>query len=196
MACPYQVVVAKSPSDPLSFRFEGGFIDLGTSLTTGVGCRIEAFSTASANQRKIIFGADVQINDYVHISAMEKVVIGDSVLIASHVYISDNSHGCYKGDAYDTPPTVSPKERPYYVAPVNIGNRAWIGEGAIILPGVTIGDGAVIGAHSVVNRNVPVGCIAAGVPARIVKRWDDNAQKWIKVKNNKISTDDNGIGSV
>lgn len=74
------------------------YIDLGSSLTTGVGCRLEAFATETARDGiKIIFGHDVQINDYVHISAIEKVEIGDGVLMASHVYISDNSHGVYGG---------------------------------------------------------------------------------------------------
>ena len=64
------------------------------ALTTGKGCRLEVFST---KEKKLFFGNDVQINDYVHISVMSSVSIGDNVLMASHIYIADNSHGFYGG---------------------------------------------------------------------------------------------------
>ena len=57
------------------------FIDFGSRLTTGKGCRLEVFST---KEKKLFFGNDVQINDYVHISVMSSVSIGDNVLMASH----------------------------------------------------------------------------------------------------------------
>lgn len=155
-------------------------VDLGTSLTTGCNCRIEAFLSGDDYKKKIVFGDRVQINDYVHISAIQSVKIGDDVLMASHVYISDNSHGSYKGDENDTSPDIIPTKRPYYVAPVAIGNRVWIGEGVIVMPGVTIGDGAIIGAHSVVNKDIPANCIAVGSPARIIKRWNNEIKKWEK----------------
>lgn len=56
----------------------------------------------------------------------------------------------------------------------------WIGEGVIIMPGVTIGDGSIIGAHSIVNKDVPENTIAAGSPAKIIKHWNDITQKWEK----------------
>ena len=155
-------------------------VDLGKRLTTGVGCRIEALLTETNNGKKIVFGSNVQINDYVHISALNHVTIGDDVLMASHVYISDNSHGSYKGDDNDTSPDIQPIKRHYWVAPVKIGARVWLGEGVIIMPGVTIGDGVIIGAHSVVSHDIPANSIAAGSPARIIKYWDENTHKWIK----------------
>lgn len=74
------------------------FIDLGEGLTTGKYCRIEAYpvdSGSAGNVKKLIFGKNVQINDFVHISAGKKVFIGDNVLIASKVFISDILHGSY-----------------------------------------------------------------------------------------------------
>lgn len=156
-------------------------IDLGRGLTTGCNCRIEAFKTGDDAKKKIIFGERVQLNDYVHISAIESVKIGDDVLIASHVYISDNSHGSYKGDKDDTSPNITPIKRPYYVSSVKIGSRVWLGEGVIIMPGVTIGDGVIIGAHSIVNKSIPSNTIAVGSPAKVVKKWDGNNNKWIKL---------------
>lgn len=75
----------------------GGYIDLGKGLTTGVGCRLEAFRMNDDRHKRIIFGNNIQMNDYVHISAIEKVEIGSNVLMASHIYISDNSHGFLRG---------------------------------------------------------------------------------------------------
>lgn len=157
-------------------------IDLGRGLTTGVGCRLEAFITGQSNQQsKLIFGDRVQLNDYVHLSAIDSIRIGNDVLMASHVYISDNSHGLYKGTVDDSSPDVAPVNRPYYVAPVHVGDRVWIGEGAIIMPGVTIGEGAIIGAHSIVNTNIPDNSIAVGSPAKVIKKWNDNLNKWEKI---------------
>lgn len=165
------------------FVLRGGvMVKWGTELTTGVGCRIEAFIADGDKSKKIKLGNRIQLNDYVHISALKSVEIGDDVLMASHVYISDNSHGSYKGDEDDTSPDIEPAKRPYYVAPVKIGNRVWIGEGAIIMPGVHIGDGAVIGAHSIVNKDVPPETIAVGGPARVVKRWNSVLQRWVRVE--------------
>lgn len=156
-------------------------INLGQQLTTGFYCRIEAFISSDNNSPKINFGKNIQLNDYVHISAIHSVEIGDDVLMASHVYISDNSHGSYSGDENDTDPTIPPIKRSYYVAPVKIGNRVWLGEGVIVMPGVTIGDGAIIGAHSVVNKSIPSNCIAVGAPAKIVKQWNNTTNRWEKI---------------
>ena len=54
-------------------------------------------------------------------------------------------------------------------APIRLGDRAWVAARAIVLPGITIGAGAVVGAGSVVTRDIPEGCVAAGNPARIVR---------------------------
>lgn len=163
------------------FTIRGGkMIDWGKKLTTGVGCRIEAFIADENSNSKIHFGDRIQLNDYVHISSVKSVTIGDDVLIASHVYISDNSHGSYKGDKNDTSPLIIPTKRPYYTAPVKIGNRVWIGEGVIIMPGVTIGNGSIIGAHSIVNKDIPENTIAVGSPAKVIKHWDEITQKWEK----------------
>lgn len=156
------------------------FIDPGENLTTGVGCRLEAFSPHGG--RTMHFGKNVQMNDYVHICAMQDVTIGDNVLMAGKIYISDNSHGCYKGSpGEDISPDVPPIQRSYRTAPVHVGDNVWIGEGVVILPGVTIGRGAVIGANSVVNRDIPAATIAVGQPARPVKRFDPVTRIWQKI---------------
>ena len=157
------------------------YISFGKALTTGVGCRIEAFRLNGEPPPVLRFGERVQLNDYVHICALQDVEIGNDVLMASHVYISDNSHGSYKGDDFDSSPAEAPIGREYHTTPVKIGDRVWIGEGVMILPGVTIGDGAIIGAHSVVSSNIPSECIAVGAPARIVKKYNHSSKKWERI---------------
>lgn len=156
-------------------------IDFGERLTTGVGCRLEGFDGINPNEIKLHFGKNVQINDYVHIVAMDNITIGDNVLMASHVFISDNSHGSYKGDYRDSSPEIPPTERQYSTSPIKIGKNCWIGEGVVIMPGVEIGAGCVIGAHSIVNKNIPPKTIAVGAPANVVKIWDDENHRWKKV---------------
>jgi acetyltransferase-like isoleucine patch superfamily enzyme len=118
------------------------------------------------------------MGDNVHIVAHEAVVIGDNCLIASKVFISDTSHGGYSGVTGHTSPTVPPALRPMYTRAVTIGNNVWIGENVSILLGVTIADGCIIGANAVVTNDVPRDCIALGVPARTVKRFNSDSQEW------------------
>lgn len=150
----------------------------GRNFTAGVGCRIDAF--AEREGFKIYFGNDVQVNDYVHIAAVEKVSIGNNVLIASKVFISDHNHGGYSGDVHSAP-DVPPANRPIISSPVIIEDNVWIGEFVSVLPGVTIGKGSIIGANSVVTSDIPANSIAVGAPARVIKRFDFEISKWVCV---------------
>ncbi len=60
-----------------------------------------------------------------------------------------------------------------------IGDNVWIGEHVSVLPGVTVGDGAILNAHAVVTKDVPAGTIVAGVPARVIKRWSEEDGRWL-----------------
>jgi acetyltransferase-like isoleucine patch superfamily enzyme len=71
------------------------------------------------------------------------------------------------------------------VAPISVGNNVFIGMHSIILPGVTIGDNCVIGAGSVVTKSIPDGCVAAGVPARVLKSTEEY---WQRVKDRVVNT--------
>lgn len=156
-------------------------IKFGKNLTTGKHCRLEAFIADGDKSEKIFLGDDIQFNDYVHISALKQIIIGNNVLMASNVYISDNSHGYYKGTKDDTDPFIPPQKRIYFVDPVVIGDNVWIGEGAIIMPGVKIGKGAVIGAHSIVNSDIPENNLAVGAPAVPIKHYNPITKMWEKV---------------
>lgn len=165
------------------FVLRGGkFVDFGKGLTTGYWCRFEVHTTNEDMKKRIILGDNIQMNDYVHICALDRVEIGDNCLFASHIYISDNSHGRYDGSENDSSPDQAPDHREYITAPVKIGKNCWLGEGVIVMPGVTIGDGCVIGAHSIVNKDIPAASIAVGSPARVVKQYDWEKNCWVKVQ--------------
>lgn len=162
---------------PIDLR-NAGLIQFGRDMVTGFGCRFEAYSQSNEKQKLLIFGDNVEINDYVHITAMQGVSIGNNVLIASKVYISDSTHGSYSGDEYDSSPHSIPKERPLVTKKVTIGDNVWLGEFVSVLPGVNIGSGTIVGANSVVTKSLPANVIAVGSPAIPIKRFNGETQRW------------------
>ena len=152
-------------------------ITLGDGLTTGVNVRLDAFRIRG-NQTILSIGRNVHINDSVHIGAIEKVVIGDNVLIASRVFISDHNHGNYQISDHLSNPGIPPIKRPLSSKPVFIGNNVWLGEQVCVLSGVSIGDGAIIGANSVVTHDIPSNTIAAGNPACVIRIFDTRKKLW------------------
>lgn len=106
----------------------------------------------------------------------------DNTLIASKVFISDNNHGNYNSDIQSKPNT-APIDRELFSKEVHIGRKVWIGEFVSILPGDTIGDGSIIGSRSVVSKDIPAFSIAVGSPARVIKLYDRNTNKWVKINN-------------
>lgn len=163
---------------PIDIRGKKG-IDFGKKLTTGYGCRFESFS--EDEEKTLLLGNNVQINDYCHINAFKSVKIGDNVLIASKVFITDLEHGSYIGDENDSNPNSIVKDRPLSSKPVIIGNNVWIGELCSVLPGVTIGDNSIIGANSVVTKSIPANSIAVGNPAKVIKQFNFSTNRWERI---------------
>ena len=96
-----------------------------------------------------------------------KITIGDNVFIAPNVCIVTEEH------AMDVKQRLEGLE---YTHPVTIGNNVWICTGAIILPGVTIGDNSVIGAGSVVTKDIPANSLAVGNPCRVIRTLEQNRE--------------------
>lgn len=135
------------------------FLGSGIVLTA---CEVEPFTV------KIIIGNNCMFGDYNHITASNKITIGDNIRTGKDVLITDNAHG----NVNDIEQLkLHPNYRPVVSkGAVIIGNNVWIGEKASIMPNVTIGDGAVIAANAVVTKDVPAYSVVAGCPAKIIKR--------------------------
>lgn len=155
------------PQDLTSLGEEHICIGMGTTIHEH--CIITAWESTCAGgdfHPNIVIGKNCSIGEYNHITSTNKIVIGDNLLTGRWVTITDNSHGETDAATLHIPPLmrlVTSK------GPVIIGNNVWIGDKATILSGVTIGDGVVIGANSVVTKDVPEYSIVAGNPAKIIK---------------------------
>lgn len=165
-------------------------ITIGKNLIAGDFLKLEAvtrFREQSFTPR-IVIKDNVSMNDFVHIGATNYIEIGNNVLMASKIFISDHNHGVYRGDGQSRP-SLPPAERVLTSdQSVVIGDNVWIGEFVAILPGTIIGQGAIIGANSVVSGEIPPFSIAVGSPARVVKQFNDSTGSWEplarKVKEN------------
>ncbi|MBI4559340.1 MAG: acyltransferase [Candidatus Hydrogenedentes bacterium] len=108
---------------------------------------------------QIEIGSNVTINDGVTIVAYDRVTIGDWSLVGEYSSIRDANHGIAMNG-------IPIRRQPHVATLVRIGSDVWLGRGVCVLKGVEIGDGAIVGANSVVTKNVAAGAIVAGAPAR------------------------------
>ena len=148
------------------------FISIGDNFVTLSNTRIEAVIEYGGKQYspRITIGNNVTLNTDCHIGCTHSITIGNNVLIASRVYISDHAHGNL--DASDI--GIGPHLRPLSSkGPVIIGDNVWIGNGVCVMPGVTIGANSVIGANTVVTKNVPPNAIFVGSPGRVLRLLND-----------------------
>lgn len=139
-------------------------------IAVGADTRFGDYIYLTAWKRKIdpvlTIGANCEFGAMNHITCSNSITIGDNVLTGKWVTITDNSHGNVSLEDM----MISPLLREIVSkGPVRIGNNVWIGDKVTILPGVNIGDNAIIGANSVVTKNVPAFSVACGNPATIVK---------------------------
>ena len=173
----------------LKSRGEGIYIDPSVRLygpeyiAIGAGTRIELDSRLQAIdwyppsgqrfQPEIIIGERCFIEFFVHIGACYRVEIGNDVTIASGCYISDHQH------RYDDPLTPISLQPLTEEGHVIIGDDSFIGERACVFSNVTIGRHVVVGANSVVTKNIPSYCVAAGVPARVLRHYSFEQKAWV-----------------
>ncbi len=109
--------------------------------------------------KNIVVGEGVFINACCHFQDHGGVVIGDGCQIGHNVVFATLNHGFAPEDRQNT-----------YPAPITLGRNVWVGSNATILPGVTIGDNAIVGAGAVVSRDVEANTVVGGVPARPIKQ--------------------------
>ncbi|HEM4053474.1 TPA: DapH/DapD/GlmU-related protein [Streptococcus suis] len=157
------------------------YIDFGKELTTGRHCRFDVISEHA--EKVLILGTKVNVGDGVRISCVERICIGNNVLIGSRVLLIDNSHGTYTGNVQDSP-KMPPNERKIFSKEIKIEDNVWIGEGAVIQAGVTVGFGSIVAANSVVTKSVPPQTIVGGVPAVPLKKFEPITGTWERIKGN------------
>ena len=127
----------------------------------GEGCYIEPPFYANWGGAHCHFGRDIYANFGLTLVDDTHIYVGDYTMFAPHVTVATAAH----------PILPEPRLQQYeYNLPVRIGRNCWIGAGAIILPGVTIGDNTVIGAGSVVTHDIPANVVAVGNPCRVMRQ--------------------------
>lgn len=145
------------------------YITIGSSCIVGKQVQLTAFDHYIGERftPSIILGDGSNIGDYSHITSINKIQIGKGVLMGRNILITDNSHG--GGDDFLEQLEQPVKSRPLYTrGQIIIGDNVWIGEKASIIGNVTIGKGCIIGANTVITKNIPEYTLAVGNPVRLI----------------------------
>jgi len=144
------------------------------NISLGEGVYIASGSVFGA--KETVIGDHTRINGPIRIVGFQRVTIGKYCAFGANITVVSTNHLLHHANLqvelqrrFGFTPLVEDR------GPITIGHNVWIGDHAVLLPGVKVGDGAVVGASSVVTRDVPPFSIAAGVPARILKRRFDDS---------------------
>lgn len=152
----------------------GKNISIGHHVCISYKSWLSALPLTGSGTCELIIEDGCMIGHFNHIYATKKVRLHKGVLTADKVYISDNLHGYEEPDIYImNQPIVQCKV-------VDIGEGSWLGENVCVI-GASIGKHCVIGANSVVTKDIPDYCVAVGSPARVIKKYDFNRKKWVRI---------------
>ena len=146
-----------------SVQLDGRITVTGTSeIEIGQHSRISGdVELGTEKNGRIELGSRVRINRGSTLFAYDSIRVGQDTLIGEFVTIRDANHGIDAGRPV--------RRQAHRAQAITIGRDVWIGRGTVVLPGVTIGDGTIVGANSVVSRSLEAGMIAVGSPARVIK---------------------------
>lgn len=167
--------IGKNPSVGTGFVTKGEKnISIGDDFLCGKNVKIETWEYYNDEKTemtpRLFIENNVTINDNCFISCMNKIKIDRGVLFGENVFISDNFHGRNSFEEIN----IIPIKRPLWSkGPIEIGKNCWIGRNVCIMPNVTIGDNCIIGANAVVTHDIPCNSIAAGVPAKVIKKIEN-----------------------
>jgi len=148
--------------------FGGKYISIGNRTSIGTRAVLTAWDKYGSDTffPEIIIGNNVSIGDDCHITAINRIEIGDNVLTGKKITITDNTHG--KSNISSL--LISPLLRPLHSSgPVYIEDGVWLGDKVTILGNVRIGKNAIIGSNAVVTKNIPANSVAVGIPAKVIK---------------------------
>ena len=162
-SCPSSVKFAK-----IGILFGPEFITIGEKCSFQDYLYLTAWKEYCGDHfnPSLIIGNNGNFGAFNHITCINRIVIGENCLTGKWVTISDNNHGTTDFETLHVAPG---KRKLFTKGPIIIGNSVWIGDKASILGGVTIGDGAVVAANSVVTKDVPAYSVVAGNPAILIK---------------------------
>ncbi len=148
-------------------------ISIGSRVFLGSGSWLQALPREGRPAPRLVIGDGTCVSGTCVLSAAHEVVLEDNVLLARNVYISDHIH------AYADTSRPILAQGLDKVDPVRVRAGAWLGQNVVVCPGVTIGRGAVIGANSVVTKDIPDWSVAVGAPARVVKTFATKPQEQV-----------------
>ena len=153
----------------------GHCIEFADRVSIWDGVRLEAVRDPYGRIPRLTIGSNTNIEQDVHIVCHSRVTIGKDVSITGRCAIVDVTHPYQDISAGKIGALIANDD-----SFVEIGNGAFLGYGAVILPNVRIGKRAVIGANSVVTHDIPDYSVAAGAPAKVIKMYSHELQQWIK----------------
>lgn len=157
------------------------YISIGNNVNIGSFCRITVSTEfggvkcKSKNKLRLKIGNNVDIGNNTFISSNNNIEIGDYVIMAPDVFITDHDHGFL--DISKNLHEQSLTENGH----VKIEDNVFLGVKSTILKNVIIGEHSVVAANSVVTKNIPPFCVVAGNPAEIIKKYNFHLKRWIKV---------------
>jgi acetyltransferase-like isoleucine patch superfamily enzyme len=128
------------------------------------------------NDPELVVNEGCALGDFNHVVAVRRVIFGKNVLTANGVYVSDNLHSF---EDIHVPIMHQPVK---FKAEVHIGEGSWLGENVCVI-GASIGKHCVIGANSVVTKDIPAFSVAVGTPAKVIKQYNHATNKWENVRN-------------
>jgi len=152
------------------------YVSIGDNVTIGNDTDIYVHPLQRDSKDSIIqIGNNVHIGRNNIIGARRSIILEENVLIGPHVMIGDHSH------QYEDVGIPIKLQKATGAGPVRIERDSWIGANVFILPNVTVGRHAVVGANAVVNRDIPAFSVAVGIPAQVIKRYDFDLKQWVTV---------------
>lgn len=156
------------------FELKGNeFISIGDNVVSRKFLKLHVWNEykdkKTEEKPSLKIGSHASFGDNCYVSCANNISIGDNVLIGDNVFITDNFHGRSSLEELEIPPA----DRELWIkGPVKIESNVWLGRNVCVMPGVTIGYGAVIGANSVVTKDIPDRSVAAGSPAVVIRRLE------------------------
>ncbi len=153
------------------------YIQIGKNSHLHSNCLLQAVSEYEglSYHPLIQIGNNVYIGRNAYLVACDQIIIGDGCVLSEHIYITDLNHG------FDPHGGPIMKQAIQSKGPVQLGANCFLGYRTTVVPGVTLGEWCIVGANSVVTRSFPAYSMIAGAPAKVIKIYSQQLQRWVAV---------------